>query len=96
MGSRPKGAMRVKAIMKLVNPILAQPVEPICVMKKVQIDGVDTNEDSTVPVLSDKMYEFDMDKFMIRYELWVVKDESWEPVNNMIYNLVLSHVPTVL
>ena len=31
MGSRPKGAMGAKAIMKLANPISAQPMEPICV-----------------------------------------------------------------
>ena len=60
--------------MECTNPMSAQPIEPIRVMKKVQIDGVDTYEDSTVPVLSDKMYEFDMDKFKIRYELWVVND----------------------
>ena len=57
MGSRPKGVMGAKAIMKLANPISAQPVEPIRVMKKVEIDGVDTDEDSTVPVLSDKMFD---------------------------------------
>ena len=74
MGSRPKGAMGAKAIMKLANPILAQPIEPIRVMKKVQVDGVDTDKDSTVPVLSDKMYEFKTEKFMIIYKLWVAKD----------------------
>ena len=56
MESRPIGAMGAKAIMKLANPTSAPPIEPICVMKKVQLDGVDTDEDSTVPVLSDRMF----------------------------------------
>ena len=33
---------------------------------------------------------------MIRYKSWVDKDTSWEQVSNIIYNLVLSHLPKVL
>ena len=57
--------MGAKAILNLRNPNLAEPIAPIRVMKKVQLDGVDTNEDSTVPVMSDIRFNFEMEKYMI-------------------------------
>ena len=49
VGSKAKGAMGAKAIMSLKNPNLAEPIEPIRVMKKVISDGVETKEVSNVP-----------------------------------------------
>ena len=37
--------MGAKAIMSLKNPYVAEPIEPIRVMKKVISDGVETKED---------------------------------------------------
>ena len=96
MGSRPKGAMVTKAIMKIANPILAQPIEPIRVMKKVQIDGVDTNEDSTVPVVNDLLFNFEMEKYMIIWKSWKIDSKSSGEINAMVHTLVLSHVVKVL
>ena len=53
VGSKAKGGMGRKAIMSLKNPNLAEPIPPIRVMKKVQSEGVDTEEDSNMPVMSD-------------------------------------------
>ena len=65
IGSKAKGAMGAKAITNLANLNLAEPIPPIRVMKKIQIDGVDTDDDSTVPVMIDKLFKFEMEKFMI-------------------------------
>ena len=55
VGSKAKGAMGAKAIMNLANPNLAEPIYLIRVMKKKKVDGVDANEDSTVPVMIDDL-----------------------------------------
>ena len=58
VGSKARGVMRAKAIMNLKNPNLAELIYPICVMKKVQVDGVDIEENSTVLVMIDGLYKF--------------------------------------
>ena len=58
--------MGAKAIMSLKNPNLAEPIRPIRVMKKVKSDGVETEEDSDVPVMSDIFFNFEMEKYMIK------------------------------
>ena len=58
--------MGAKAIMSLKNPNLAEPFEPIRVMKKVISDGVETEEDFNVPVMSDIFFNFEMEKYMIK------------------------------
>ena len=65
-------------------------------MKKVQVDGVDTDEDSIVPVMIDDLFKFKTEKFMIIWKPWNIKNESWGEINGMIYNLVLQHVRKVL
>ena len=70
VGSKANGAMGAKVIMSLKNPNLVEPIPPIRVMKKVQIEGVDTEEDSTVPVMIDDLFKFEMEKFMIKLKLW--------------------------
>ena len=65
-------------------------------MKKVKSDGVDAEEDSDVPVMSDIFFNFEMKKYMIKWKSWALKNDSWTEINGMIYNLVLQHVPDVL
>ena len=96
MGSKAKRAMGAKAIMSLRNPNLAEPFEPIRVMKKVILDGVETEEDSNVPVMSDILFNFEIEKYMIKWKSWNIKNESLKEINDMIFNLVLQHVPEVL
>ena len=76
VGSNAKGAMGAKATMNLKNPNLAEPIYPICVMKKNQVDGVETEEVSTVPVVIDTLYEFKMEKYMIMWKSWKIKNDS--------------------
>ena len=96
VGSKAKGAMGAKAIVSLNNPNLAEPIRPIRVMKKVISEGVETEEDSDVPVMSDIFFNFEMEKYMIKWKSWALKNDSWMVINGMIYNLVLQHVPDVL
>ena len=77
VGSKVKGAMGAKVIMNLTNPNLTEPIPPIRVMKKVQLDGVDTDEDSTVPVMNDILFNFEMGKDMIIWKSWNLTNESW-------------------
>ena len=96
VGSKAKGVMGTKAIMSLKNPNLAEPIEPIRVMKKVISDGVETKEDSNVPVMSDISFNIESEKYPIIWKSWNIKNESWTETNGMISNLVLQHVPEVL
>ena len=64
VGSKPKGAMGAKAIMNLEHLNLAELEEPMCVMIRVQIDNKDTKEGFSVPVLSDVLFNFAMEKYM--------------------------------
>ena len=75
---------------------MVEPIPPIRVMKKVQFEGVDTKEDSTVPVMIDDLFKFEMEKHLIKWKSWDLKNDSWTEINGMIYNLVLQHVPDVL
>ena len=77
VGSKVKGAMGAKAIMSLTNPHLAEPFEPIRVMRKVISDGVETEEDSNVPVMSDIFFNFEMEKYMIIWKSWKLKNDLW-------------------
>ena len=65
-------------------------------MKKVISDGVETEEDSDVPVMSDIFFTFEMEKYMIIWKLWKLRNEAWPEISSMIFNLVLQHVPEVL
>ena len=62
--------MGAKAIMSLKHLNLLELIPSIRVMKKVQFEGVDTKEDSTLPVMIDDLFKFEMEKFMIKLKLW--------------------------
>ena len=96
VGSKAKGAIGAKAIMSLRNSNVAEPIEPIRVMKKVISDGLETEEDSSVPVKSVISIKIESEKYLIIWKSWNLKNESWMETNGMIFNLVLQHVPEVL
>ena len=75
---------------------LVEPKAPIFFLEKVQVDDKNTSENSTVLVMIEDLYKFEMEKYMIMWKIWKIKNESWSETNGMIYNLVLNHYSKVL
>ena len=57
---------------------------------------MDTKEDFTVPVMIEDVYQFKLEKYMIMWKSWKIKNDPWGEINSIIYNLVLQHCPKVL
>ena len=65
IGSKDKGAMGSKATEEIANPAIVKPVKPI---QEYRIDNSTPPKKTDVPVLDDKVYEMQVDKYMVKYK----------------------------
>ena len=65
-------------------------------MIKVQVEDKDINEDSIVSAMSDVLFNFAIEKYMIKWKVWNTKEDYWTETNAMIFKLVPQHCAKVL